>query len=357
MAVQQWAHVLSAAGPRVLVVESDARTAAMARRCLERAGFSVEVSTSAPQALGWLERSWPELVVLNPRLPGGEHLSFKRLRACSDVPVVMINPLADDEERTWGLQLGADDYVPSPLCADELVARVRSVLRRVRPLPHPVTFDPTPAPLELDGASRRVRVGDAWIALTAIEFRLFAFLAAHPAHAFRREELLEAVWGYTVGDLGRERPGRLSGGGRVEGSEVAPGSRRPISFLLAERRSCSSASGLIITTGTSLQARRRWKLRRSPPGSRGLSTTSSGHDRSSQPSAWGALKTCASAGRASRLKLSAPSFNGQFLQKADKSAESDWGVDGAGEGAEVFGPPMTRRCRLDARLGRIQAGR
>ncbi len=90
--------------PGVLVVESDAQTAAMARRCLERAGFSVEVSTSAPQALGWLERSWPELVVLNPRLPGGERLSFQRLRACSDVPVVMISPLADDQERRWGLQ-------------------------------------------------------------------------------------------------------------------------------------------------------------------------------------------------------------------------------------------------------------
>lgn len=141
--------------------------------------------------------------MLDPRLPGGARFSFQRLRACSDVPVVMISPLADDQERTWGLQLGADDYVPSPLCADELVARVRSVLRRVRPLPHPDTVDPmTPARLELDDASRRVRVGDAWIALTAIEFRLFAFLAAHPAHAFRREELLEAVWGYTVGDDG-----------------------------------------------------------------------------------------------------------------------------------------------------------
>ncbi|MGI9033549.1 MAG: response regulator transcription factor [Acidimicrobiales bacterium] len=201
MAVQQRAHVLSAAGSRVLVVESDAQTAAMARCCLERAGFSVEVSTSGPQALGWLERSWPELVVLDPRLPGEEHLSFQRLRACSDVPVVMISPLADNHERTWGLQLGADDYVPSPLCADELVARVRSVLRRVPPLAHLVTAEPmAPARLELDDASRRARVGDAWIALTTIEFRLLAFLASHPAQAFRREELLEAVWGYTVGD-------------------------------------------------------------------------------------------------------------------------------------------------------------
>lgn len=199
MTVQRKAHAPSPAD-RVLVVESDASTATMARRGLERGGFCVEVSTSARQALDWLKRSWPELVVLNPRLPGGEHLSFERLRACSDVPVVMIGPLADNYERTWGLQLGADDYVPSPLCADELVARVRSVLRRARPLSRLVTADAA-APLELDDCSRRVRVGDNWTALTTIEFRLLAFLTLHPAQAFRREELLEAVWGYTVGDL------------------------------------------------------------------------------------------------------------------------------------------------------------
>ncbi len=82
--------------------------------------------------------------------PRGERLSFQRLRACSDVPVVMISPLADDQERTWGLRLGADDYVPRPRVCQ--------------------------------------RAGGP-------------FLAAHPARAFRREELLEAIWGYTVGDL------------------------------------------------------------------------------------------------------------------------------------------------------------
>lgn len=201
MAVQQRAHVSSSAGPQVLVVEGDAQTATMVRRSLERAGFAVEVSTCGTHALRWLKTSGPDLVVLNPRLPGEETLSLRRLRACTDAPVVMISPLADKHERTWGLQLGADDFVPSPLCADELVARVRSVLRRARTVPEPAGVDlVAPVPLELDNASRRVQVSDVWVALTNIEFRLLSFLVCHPAQAFRREELLEQVWGYTIGD-------------------------------------------------------------------------------------------------------------------------------------------------------------
>lgn len=200
MAVQQGANLSSAASPRVLVVESDTQTAAMARRCLERAGYTVEVTTSASQTLRWLQTWPPDLVVLDPRLPGEQRLSFERLRTCTDVPVVMISPLADEHERTWGLQLGADDYVPSPLCAEELVARVGSVLRRARPAPDRPTEGAAPAAVVLDSAGRRVRVAGAWVALTSLEFRLLSFLTCHPGQAFRREELLEAVWGYAIGD-------------------------------------------------------------------------------------------------------------------------------------------------------------
>ncbi len=201
MAVQQGANLSNAALPRVLVVESDTQTAAMARRCLERAGYTVEITTSASQALRWLEKWPPDLVVLDPRLPGEQRLSFERLRECTRVPVVMISPLADEHERTWGLQLGADDYVPSPLCAEELVARVGSVLRRARPVPDRETDgSPAPAVLALDSAGRRVRVAGAWVALTSLEFRLLSFLSCHPGQAFGREQLLEAVWGYNIGD-------------------------------------------------------------------------------------------------------------------------------------------------------------
>ncbi len=187
---------------RVLVIESDGPTAQMARRCLTRAGFAVEVSPSAVQAMDWIESSWADLVVLDPRLPGDDGLAFQRLKACSDVPVVMMSPRGDEHERTWGLRLGADDFVPSPVAPDELVARVHSVLRRTRAAlaPAPVATDPSHA-LAFDIGGRRVRVDGVWVALTALEFRLLAFLAGHATRTFSREELLERVWGYTVGNL------------------------------------------------------------------------------------------------------------------------------------------------------------
>jgi len=184
---------------QVLVVESDGQTAAMARGCLARAGFSVRVSTSRRQAMGWVERSWPDVVVLDARLPGEDGMAFPRLRACTDVPVVMISPRGDEHERAWGLQQGADDFVPNPLWPDELVARVRGVLRRSRP-PSPVVQLSTGI-LLLDPATRRVKVGAAWVTLTSVEFRLLEFLARFPDRTFCREELLEHVWGYTIGDV------------------------------------------------------------------------------------------------------------------------------------------------------------
>ena len=136
MAVQQGAaQDPGAVAGRLLLVESDAQTVAMARRCLARAGFKVEVSTCVTQAMSWLESSWPDLVVLDPRLPGDDGLAFQRLRARSNVPVVMISPRGDEHERTWGLTLGADDFVPNPVSPEELVARVRSVLRRASRAP------------------------------------------------------------------------------------------------------------------------------------------------------------------------------------------------------------------------------
>lgn len=191
-----------AAGRRLLVVESEAQTATMAYRCLDRAGFSVKVSSCVTQALVWIERSWPDLVVLNPRIPGDDGSALQRLRACSDVPVVMISPRGDEHERTRGLELGADDFVPNPVSPEELVARVRSVLRRTHHGPALSAVDSgRPDPLRFDVAGRRVCVMGTWAALTALEFRLLAFLAGHPTQAFSREALLERVWGYTVGSL------------------------------------------------------------------------------------------------------------------------------------------------------------
>jgi len=149
--------------------------------------------------MSWVDRSWPDLVVLDARLPGEEGMALLRLLACTDVPVVMISPMGDEHERAWGLQQGADDFVPNPLWPDELVARVGGVLRRARPPSPLIRYGP--GSLLLDAGTRRVKAGVGWVTLTSIEFRLLEFLTRFPGHTFRREELLERVWGYTIGDV------------------------------------------------------------------------------------------------------------------------------------------------------------
>jgi len=187
---------------RVLVAESDGPTAAMARRCLLRAGFAVQTSTSVAGAMGWIESSWPDLVVLDPHLPAEGTTAFQRVRSATKVPIVMISPRGDAHERAWGLKLGADDFVPSPLSPEELTARVGSVLRRAHTEPTPAPADRgRGSPLAFDAVGRRVCVHGTWVALTALEFRLLAFLAGHATQVFSRDELLERVWGYTVGNL------------------------------------------------------------------------------------------------------------------------------------------------------------
>jgi DNA-binding response OmpR family regulator len=116
---------------------------------------------------------------------------------------VVLTARGQEADRIVGLELGADDYVSKPFSAKELVARVRAVLRRAK---GPLTATPVGAPLYADGdlevdvAARQARRGGAVVALTAREFELLAFLIRHPGQAFRREELLEQVWGYRYGD-------------------------------------------------------------------------------------------------------------------------------------------------------------
>jgi DNA-binding response OmpR family regulator len=147
----------------------------------------------------------PDLVVLDLMLPGMDGLEvFRRLSETAPVPVIMLTARGSEDERVLGLDLGADDYLPKPFSPRELMARVRSVLRRAD--------SPVDAPwigqgrafrigrLELDVAAHEARVEGRTVSLTAREFELLSFLMAHPNRAFRREELLERVWGYSFGD-------------------------------------------------------------------------------------------------------------------------------------------------------------
>ena len=186
----------------MLVVEDEPHAALVVARRLRREGFGVEVVATLGQALACARVRMPDLVVLDvgsgrPDIPA----AMRRLRRLGNLPVVMISPLGDATERIWGLSQGADDFVPGPLLPEELVERVRCVLRRAGAATRAQTVTRFAAgPLVLDEASRRVQVLGAWVSLTALEFALLAFLARHPHQAFRREELLGQVWGYTFGD-------------------------------------------------------------------------------------------------------------------------------------------------------------
>jgi DNA-binding response OmpR family regulator len=188
---------------RVLVVEDDATVSEVVTRYLEREGFEVETTADGQDALERASARPPDLVVLDIMLPGIDGLEVcRRLRARAPVPVIMLTARGDEEDRVVGLELGADDYVSKPFSPRELTARVKAVLRRAgASLPEaepPVAISQDG--LEIDVAAREVRMRDQLVTLTAREFDVLVFLARRPRQVFRREELLEQVWGYTYGD-------------------------------------------------------------------------------------------------------------------------------------------------------------
>ena len=189
-------------GGSILVVDDDPTVSDVVRRYLERAGYAVTLSADGHDALAAYERNRPDLVVLDLMLPGLDGLEVcRRLRSsASGVPIVMLTALGEEADRVLGLQLGADDYVTKPFSPRELVLRVQSVLRRASVRPDPVPETLSDDGLEVDVARRVARLDGVELALTVREFDLLVFLMRHPGRAFKRAELLEAVWGWTFGD-------------------------------------------------------------------------------------------------------------------------------------------------------------
>ena len=187
---------------RVLVVDDDPTVAEIVVRYLEREGYTVESAGDGHAALEQARSHLPDLVVLDLMLPGIDGLEvYRRLRALAPVPVIMLTARGEEDDRVVGLELGADDYVSKPFSPRELTARVKSVLRRAGgqiPSEEPGHIEANG--LVIDIGAREVRVEGERVTLTAREFDLLAFLARHPRRVFRREELLEHVWGYTYGD-------------------------------------------------------------------------------------------------------------------------------------------------------------
>ena len=175
---------------RILVVEDDPPLAATVERVLAAEGHDVQIAPDGNEALR-LTRARPfDLVVLDVMLPGLDGVSVcRRLRAAGEVPILMLTALSGTEERVRGLDSGADDYLVKPFAYEELLARVRALLRRTTPAQH-VRF----ADVRLDVAGRGVWRGQRQIELTATEFELLQHFLRHPRQVLSRDQLLEAVW-------------------------------------------------------------------------------------------------------------------------------------------------------------------
>lgn len=188
--------------PKVLIIEDDATVAEVLGRYLAEAGFSVGTEADGRAGLRRALDERPDLVVLDLLLPGLNGAEVcRRLRLAAPVPVIMVTALGEEIDRIRGLEIGADDYVTKPFSPREVTARAKAVLRRSRE----VASAAPPAVLqagaiEVDVSTHQVRVGGRLVALTGKEFDLLAYLMRYPRRAFRREDLLEAVWGYREGD-------------------------------------------------------------------------------------------------------------------------------------------------------------
>jgi DNA-binding response OmpR family regulator len=196
---------MAAAEARVLVVDDEPMVREVLSRYLEQSGFEVEAAADGERAMAAFDARRPDLVLLDlmlPRIDGFE--VFRRIRARGGSPVIMITARGQTTDRIAGLDVGADDYVSKPFSPRELTARVKAVLRRARgPLAGALPPGPSrlvDADLLVDVAARQARLGDDLVALTSRELELLVFLMRHPQRAFRREELLQEVWGYSLGD-------------------------------------------------------------------------------------------------------------------------------------------------------------
>jgi two-component system, OmpR family, response regulator RegX3 len=184
---------------RILVVEDEARIAEVVQSYLEREGHMVVRTATGEDALADFARRRPDLVVLDLGLPGmpGEDVC-RRIRAASDVPIIMLTAKDGEEDLVRGLQLGADDYLTKPFSPRELTARVRALLRRARSDAEPQAdvLERAGGRLVVDSARRRATLDGAPVDLTESEFRLLQTLARFPGRVYTRFELVDKVQGY-----------------------------------------------------------------------------------------------------------------------------------------------------------------
>ncbi|UTT49505.1 MULTISPECIES: response regulator transcription factor [Rhodococcus] len=184
---------------RILVVDDDRAVRESLRRSLSFNGYTVDLATDGQDALEQVTASRPDAMVLDVMMPRVDGLEVcRRLRSTGDdLPILVLTARDSVSERVAGLDAGADDYLPKPFALEELLARLRALLRRATPDPDSSADEVLRfADLSLDPATREVTRGDRRISLTRTEFSLMEMLMANPRRVLTRSRILEEVWGY-----------------------------------------------------------------------------------------------------------------------------------------------------------------
>jgi two-component system phosphate regulon response regulator PhoB len=186
--------------PRILAVDDEPAVGEMLRFILEQDGFQADFAEDATQAISQIKKSRPDLILLDWMLPGmsGVELAgrLKKDRETESIPIIMLTAKGEENDKVTGLDIGAEDYVTKPFSARELLARIRSILRRVSPLLAGEVL--SCGGLQLDPVSHRVTSDEEVIELGPTEFRLLHYFMTHRERVFSRSQLLDRVWGTNV---------------------------------------------------------------------------------------------------------------------------------------------------------------
>ena len=181
----------------ILVVDDDPEILSLVKRGLTYEGYAVETASNGTEALAKARDREPDLVILDIMMPGLDGIEVsKRLRQAGSVPILMLTAKGTVSDRVAGLDSGADDYLVKPFAFDELLARIRALLRRHQPTEGELLRF---CDLSLDTGTMEVKRGNEVITLTAQEFDLLELFMRHPRQVLKRDMIYEKVWGYDFG--------------------------------------------------------------------------------------------------------------------------------------------------------------
>lgn len=188
-----WKKKVVALKPLILVVDDDEKITSLLRRILVYEGYEVLVASNGYTALSLATRQ-PDLIILDLMLPDLDGIEVcRKIRQQSDVPILMLTARDETADRVLGLDSGADDYLVKPFALEELLARIRALLRRHRAADKEILKY---ADLVLNTATREAQRGNRVFQLTAKEYELLEFFLRHPRQVLTREELMTKIWGY-----------------------------------------------------------------------------------------------------------------------------------------------------------------